>query len=440
MSFAVMRLSILGGSVLLIAGCGGFAGGGSGSNGSGGESSPTTVTFTITGGTPTAVATQVGSGSFTSATLSSGNLTLSLPSGTTNFAVAFVCPQTPLTTRDTSDLWTIQYIYEASTKDGTSFSEACLVVPSTAGTTGTLTGRVNASDVSGADYMNVYAEDGTSLSEGYMGMANDAFSFSAPAGTDRVAVLAYSDAFSLVAAQNFSSQTVPGALNGGDTIVFGAADQVTVEPLTYSGVPSGYGAPVTDVNYQLAGGGDPILVAQAATTGYPALPAGAAENGDYYSFWTTSRLSSDFLHDQMTQVMTNSTSAGPVSVFFPPAWSYAGPTPAASPSFDLSYSGFSGPTGVYNDVSIGWPGSPPTMNGTTHNDVEVIATGNYLNGSTAVAIPDLSGVSGFLFSPASGTEIGWEAGISQGDFSSLQPTPPNATITTVSILGIYTVP
>jgi hypothetical protein len=80
------------------------------------------------------------------------------------------------------------------------------------------------------------------------------------------------------------------------------------------------------------------------------------------------------------------------------------------------------------------------MNSTTHNAVEVIATGNYLNGSTAVAIPDLSGVSGFLSSPASGTQIGWEAVISQGDFSSLQPTPPNATITTVSILGIYTVP
>jgi hypothetical protein len=337
------------------------------------------------------------------------------------------------------DLWTIQYVYEASTIDGTSFSQDCLVLPSTTGTTGTLTGSIDASGVSGADFVNVDTENGVSLWIDQLITLNERISFSVPAVTDRVAVLAYSDAFSLVAAKDFSSQTVPGALNGGDTIVFGAADQVTAEPLTYSGVPSGYGAPVTGVNYQLAGGGDPISVAQAATTGYPALPAGAVENGDYYSFWTTSRSISN--SNQMTQVMTTFTSAGPVSISFPPAWSYAGPTPAASPSFDLTYSGFSGPAGMHDGVGINWPGgTPPTPSTITHNEVEVIATGNYLNGSTTVAIPDLSAVTGFLSPPVSGTQVGWSADISQGNFPSLQPTPSNATITTVSIGGIYTVP
>ena len=140
-SFGFLRFSAIGGVFILLAGCGSGSGNTTGGGvGGGGGNNPTTVTFTVTGGTPTAVATQIGSGAFTSATLSGGSLTLSVPSGTTNFAVAFVCP--PLTSYTPPE--TEQYVYEASTLDGTSFSEWCLGGSSNEAT-GTLTGAVDAS-------------------------------------------------------------------------------------------------------------------------------------------------------------------------------------------------------------------------------------------------------------------------------------------------------
>src|SRR5579863_3057526 len=157
MSFALIRVSILGGALMLIAGCGWSSGGGSGSGGSGGGGNPTTVTFTVTGGTPTAVATSTGTGSFTAATLTAGKLTLDLPSGTTNFAMAFVCPPVSLTA--SQFLETFENVFEASTLDGTSFSQSCPTTP-TAGSTGTLTGAVDANAIAGASFLNIDAENG----------------------------------------------------------------------------------------------------------------------------------------------------------------------------------------------------------------------------------------------------------------------------------------
>ena len=254
MSSGLIRLSALGGTLLLIAGCGGSAGGGSGNGGSGGNgggggSSSTTVTFTITGG-PTAVATKIGSGSFTAATLSNGSLTLSLPSGTTNFAVAYVCP--PVTV--TSYQETVQSVVEGSTLDGTSFSVSCSTGAS-AGATGTLTYSVDASAISGASYVDLIAQGSTFSTGGYFGPTSGSFSYLAPTGTDRVEVVAYNEnqtnyglVYSLVAAKNFTGVSVPGALNGGNAVVFGAADQATLEPITYNDVPSGFAAPKTLVN------------------------------------------------------------------------------------------------------------------------------------------------------------------------------------------------
>jgi hypothetical protein len=123
-SFGFLRFSAIGGVFILLAGCGSGSGNTTGGGGGGGGgNNPTTVTFTVTGGT-----------------LSGGSLTLSVPSGTTNFAVAFVCP--PLTSYTPPE--TEQYVYEASTLDGTSFSEWCLGGSSNEAT-GTLTGAVDAS-------------------------------------------------------------------------------------------------------------------------------------------------------------------------------------------------------------------------------------------------------------------------------------------------------
>jgi hypothetical protein len=334
---------------------------------------------------------------------------------------------------------TTENVYEASTLDGTSFSESCPVT-STTGATGTLTGTVDASAISGASFLNIDALSGTAQSSDYLSSPGGNFSFAAPVGTDRVAVVAFNsvltnsgETFSVLAAKNFSSQTVPGALNGGNTVVLGAADETTLEPLTYNNVPSGYGAPSTAAAYNMGGDGGFILT-NAATSEYPALPAGAVQSGDYYYFSAVAYGGTSNLLGEVIVTMT-SASAGPVSLTFPPAWSYAGPTAATWPSFDLSYAGFSGQTGVYDGVSMNWSSSS-----TAENYILVTATGNYLDGSTTVAVPDLSGGTGFLSAPASGTDVIWEADISQGNFPSLQPLPLNGTVKAVSTLGTYVVP
>lgn len=436
MSFGIVRLSILSGIFMLIAGCGGSGGstGGGGGNGGGnggGGNNSTTVTVAFTNGTPTAVATQVGSGPFTAATLTGETLTLSVPSGTTNFGVAYVCPPVTVTSLQQIN----QYIVEANTLDGTSFSRPCSTTPST-GATGTLTGSVDASAISGANAVSILAQNGTWQSNGGLNGPSGSFSFAAPTGTDRVEVLAYNSTLngnSLVAAKDFSGVTVPGALNGGNQVVLGSADHTTLEPITYNNsVPPGFSAPTTMVLYTMGNSG--LVIANAATSEYTALPAAAMESGDYYYFSTFAQGSSG-----QVIVETISTSSGPISFTFPPAWTYAGPAAAKWPSFNIAYTGFSGTTGVCDEVGMVWIASSTVV-----YKVNLTATENYLNGSTTEAIPDLSGLPGFAGAPASGTLVSWGAYLSQGTTTGtatcLVPNPLNLTTKTVTSGGFYYAP
>jgi hypothetical protein len=110
------------------------------SSGDGSDGSPAVVTFTITGGTPTAVAAKVGSGPFTAAALTSGTVTISLPSGVNNFAVAYVCTESLPPSGNGGSGEAEQDIFEASTLDGTSFTGSCLGAPALSPASGTLTG------------------------------------------------------------------------------------------------------------------------------------------------------------------------------------------------------------------------------------------------------------------------------------------------------------
>lgn len=109
MSHNGLRLSVLGMALLLIAGCGGGSntgsntggsgggapgsgGGGGGGNGGGSGDQATTITFGFISGTPTQVAVKVGSGNYTAENLTSGKLTISVPSGTTTYSVAYPLP------------------------------------------------------------------------------------------------------------------------------------------------------------------------------------------------------------------------------------------------------------------------------------------------------------------------------------------------------------
>jgi hypothetical protein len=421
MSGRFARLALLASALAFLAGCGG----GGGSMGGGGN--PTAVSFTFAGATPTTVAAKIGSGTFTVQTLAANKLSLSLPSGTSTFAVAYACTN--------GSLPTFQEVFEASVADGSSFTLPCLA-PLSTGPTGTLTGNVDASAFPKANLLHLAVDNG---STGFLGtiMADSNFSLAPPAGNDRVEVLAYDNAAqgliptpTLVAAKNFTGQTVPGALNGARQVVLAAADATTTQTLAYSNVPSGYAAPSTEVGF-LMGGLNRISIADASTQ-YPVLPAGAVASGDFYEFVSTAMNSAR--PSEIMIVSRSLASPGAVSLTFPSPWSYAGPSPAALPSFDFSYTGFSGKNGVFDSALLLWSNSPVI------GQYLVTASANYLQGKTTVAFPDLSGIAGFMAPPPSGAEVVWASLITQDSLGVSQPLASNATITTVGNSGQYTVP
>ncbi|HTW78808.1 MAG TPA: hypothetical protein VME23_04590 [Terracidiphilus sp.] len=429
---------------LVASGCGGSSGS-TGGGGGGGDNNPTTVTVTFTGATPTAVASQIGTGSFTAATLSSNSLSLSIPHGTTNFAVAYVCQIVPNSVNGYQATVTDQVVIEASTLDGTLFSRDCASGTSSA-TTGTLTGSVDASAIPGANYLGIAAANGSSSQTAMLSGASSTFSESMPAGTDRVAVAGYvyttmeqngvdSGAETLAAVRNFDGVAVPGAVNSGNTVTLGATDAVTAQPITYKNVAGGLSTPITDAYYVWSDGGS-FLLSFGVNTQYPAVPADAAESGDYYSFVSVASMTipGSQVVDQAL-VDTNTTASGPLTVTFPAPWTYTGPTPAAQPVFDMANSGITGTTGLTEAGELSW-----SVGSTSEFSSTVIATGNYLNGSTSLTFPALTGLTGFVSAPSSGTVAAWYATVSLSPLASLQPLTQNGTASGVENLGSFTVP
>lgn len=425
-----------------IVGCGGSSGGGNGSGGEGGGSTAITVTFQ--GPAPTAVAAMIGSGAFAPQSLASGTLLLSIPSGTSDFAVAFVCPPVAITAGGSQLGQTAQEsIFEASTSDGTSFTEACPPAPQSF-QTGALTGSVDASAIPGAAYVSINAQSGSSSASTNSTNLAAHFSLSAPAGTNRVEVLAFRSALggvestALLAARNFNNQTVPGALNEGNPVVLSAADETTAAPIAYNNVPSGFPPASTAVLYEMAGGGA-FLIADAAADTYPMLPAAAAQPGDRYAFQASARN----LQGNSQQTVSSSvygSQGGPIAFTFPPPWSYAGPNPAALPTFDFTYTGFAGKPGVAEGAAAGWwTGS--YSNGTlAESVVSVSATASRASATPTLAIPDLSHLPGFLPNPPSGAQAAWSAIVTVDGWSVVQNGSSAAAYASVQNAGVYTVP
>ncbi len=428
----------------VVVGCGGSAG----TTDGGGGGNPTHVTFTFKGATPTAVAAKVGSGAFTVQALSAGTLTLSIPSGTTDFAVAVNCPPQSQAMGSLTLTSSYQIVMEASTADGTEFTGSC-TIPWSTPPTGILTGRVDASAIPGANYIGVDATNGGSGGEAFFlsGTASD-LNLLLPAGTDRVGLGAYvytasnpygaNSVWTLAAVRNFDGVAVPGSVNGGVAVELGAADAVTQQPITYKNVPSNYGAPSTFAYFVWKDSGG-VWLSNGATSEYPAVPTVAAEAGDYYSFYVAAYSQSTAGEGML--VSATSTSAGPQTFTFPATWTYAGPTPAALLSFDMNYTGFAGKTGVADAAGLSWQTGTGTQSSTNYS-YQVIASANYLNGSTRLTLPELSSVPGFLTLPASGTNAVWLAEIIQSSNGFLQPVKGGANTNTSSVqnVGTFTVP
>jgi hypothetical protein len=101
------------------------------------------------------------------------------------------------------------------------------------------------------------------------------------------------------------------------------------------------------------------------------------------------------------------------------------------PTFTIGYLGFSGMTRVAQYADIFW--------GTNlSNGITIDATENYQGGATSLTIPDLSGVTGFLAQPASGTKVEWDAGMNQ--VLSTAASLPDLNEVSVGNSGTYTVP
>ena len=433
MSFVCCRLSFMSAALLLVAGCGGGPGSGGTTGGGGQSGTPTTVTFTFQGATPTAVAASIGSGAYTAETLSGNTLTLSIPSGTTKFAVAYVCP-----VYGTALQFTSETIFEATTKDGTSFSEPCIPPPASGVQEGIFWGLLDVSAIPNASTSNLVVQAGAYWNGGTpVQLPETYFVFEVPPGSYRMmAGLMNSSSPSepniLIAAKDLGTQTVPGSLNGGNAVVLGTADETTLEAITYNNVPSGFSSPVTTANLMFAEGGE-MSIATGATNQYGALPAAATENGDSYFFTASS--ANSVLPQQGVEAFQSSSTAGPVTFNFPAPWSYAGPAAAALPTFDVNYSGFAGKSGVYDLAALWWGYTSPAL-----SNINILATENYQNGSTMLAVPDLSGLSGFLAAPSSGTEVGWEAIIAQSSAPMSLTVPFKASGSMVSNEGFYLEP
>lgn len=403
------------GMLCTLIGCSGGSSSGGGAGGGGG----TTITVTFTGiGNPTAVAVKIGTGFFAPATLQGNQLTFTLPNGTTNYAIAWVCP--------ISDSVTFEEIREATVEDGTALTMLCVRNPTPTPTpSGSATGIVDASAIAGASEFLVYGKAGFA---GNVNAASGPFDFNMPAGTNDVAIIAAPFASgTMLAVKIIRNQTVPGTINGGNTITFGPADLLTMQPLTFTNLPSGFGAGTPGVSYFTENGGFDLSIHPPFSGQYPAVPIVAAQGGDGYLFkFGAANSTSQFEFSQ-----TISGGGGAVTIALPDPWTYSGPTPSASPTFTFNYPPISAFPNVKRSAIIDWGEGQPN---TTFFDIHISATPSFLNGSQTITIPDLSGIPGFLI-PPSGTTIEWIAFIS-GDSGP----GANSSQVGVSNLGTYTEP
>jgi len=141
------------------------------------------------------------------------------------------------------------------------------------------------------------------------------------------------------------------------------------------------------------------------------VPAASAQAGDSYSLFVLADIPGPgnvFFTVSRVAVQQTISGGGPVTVALPDRFIYAGPVPAAHPTFDLNYTGFPGSTPPEMFALISWTTSVNLVPLVV--DIDVESTPSYQNGAPTITIPNLSGVPGF-FSPApSGQGVNWQAG------------------------------
>jgi hypothetical protein len=130
---------------------------------------------------------------------------------------------------------------------------------------------------------------------------------------------------------------------------------------------------------------------------YPAISSSEAQPSDSYEFVAiATNQGQSILAGQTTST------AGPITVTLPTPLPFTAPTASQFPSF--SNVGLAGTVSSTTSASISWS----TSNLSNFAGISVTGTSAYQNGSTSIAIPDLTAISGFLAPAASGTPIKWQ--------------------------------
>lgn len=429
----------------LVAGCGAGSGNtNSTGEGADGGGNSTTVTVSFPGVLPAVVAIRVGSGPLTQAALHSSSMSMTVPSGTTTYAVAYLCPPESVGTNSGQVQFIHEYLLEAAVNDGTSYNILC-PTGSEATQTATLSATVDASAIPGSSQVTVDAQSGANFDAAVVLGTSGTVSLNAPPGSDRVDVEDFSRSLVggqtliwLAAAKTFQNQAVPGALNGGNPVILTSADETTSEPITFNGIPAGFGTPFLQGAFQPTGDVYGITLLAGPSNQYPVLPADMTQGGGTFAIQAQASDASN--RGSLVFAAAAVSQAGPLSLTFPTAWSYGGPRPAGRPTFDFSsYSGFSGQSGLSYTGAVSWSSDP-----NVEQQIVVDATASFLNGLTSLVIQDLSVIPGFFGPPPSGTTETWTAAVLTSDAGPLQDDflqlPAGRTCRRVETTGTFVVP
>jgi hypothetical protein len=381
-----------------------------------------TVTVSFVDGTPVAAAVRIGSAAFATAPVKNGQVTLTLPEGTARYGIAYVCP--PPAVEIIASIH--EFVIEATVDDGLAFTLSCSapVLQDKA----TVTGTVDASGIPDATALQLNVK-GFSTTVPLSGP----FNTSLPVGTSDLAVVALDGLSHVLAVKIVRAQAVPGAINGGNTIVLGPGDRTTLQPITLNNVPAGF-TPFTSVDFHTATGTSIFMLNLDSSIAYAALPASAVQAGDFYFF---NNGAIDTAGQTLAGTLLTSTSGGgPITFIIPPPESFPGPTPAPFPTFTFGPIG----NGIQESAvqaQINWGFS------NTSNHITVTATGTSQNGAATLTVPNLSSLPGFLARPLPGTGVFWTARKYDGsvhNFVLSATMPPNGSVVLTQNQGSYVVP
>ncbi|MHB1673706.1 MAG: hypothetical protein ACYCSP_05595 [Acidobacteriaceae bacterium] len=429
MAYSGTRIAFaLAGALALAAlsGCG--SGSSMGSTGAG-----TTVTASFSGATmPSAVAYQSGtSGTFKALALSgSSSVSFTLPSGTTAYGFAYMCP-----TFNAGSSFSNESIIQATTTDTTSLSLAC---PSLSGN---VSATFDVSAIPGATsvvlYVNYWSED-LILSQptGSVGL------FGIPTGTFDVALVA-EGAKGALAIQILRGVSVTGSTNVAFPSMT-AADELGSAPASITNVPSGTTAGF-ETTYQTSGGLSVILPGPfngAPQSTYPTVPSSQSQSGDFYLIQAVANLAQP--SESLTALVSSSTASAVTATLPAPSSLLTAPMAAAFPTFNANTSGF---TVQGTIVDSSWTQFQTAVNQPVYN-VYTYVTKNWLGTNTTFTVPNLSALPGFAPAPPSGGREFWNLYSTAGtplQFNPLQQSgleflSSPTSVQSISYGGYFTVP